>query len=96
MNVVIDQDVATFRAEPEYGRPVTFEVRHREVDVRRGGWGRNMQPRFVVALLGSDGQGFAHFVSFEKACASALSRATRYERAYSKPRGIQCTLREAS
>lgn len=91
MNVVIEKTEATFRAEPEYGRPVTFEVRSRLVDVSRTGWRRNMQERYVVGLKGSDGQGFAQFVSFERACSAALSRARRYERAYSRPRGIQRT-----
>ena len=91
MNADIGDDYATFRAEPIYGRAVTFEVRQRQIDVRRDrGWGgRNLQPRFVVGLKGSDGDGFAHFTTFEKACRAALSRASRYERAYDKPRGIQ-------
>lgn len=91
MNVTIETAHATFRAEPEYGRPVTFEVRLRSVNVSQSrGWGsKNMQQRYVVGLLGSDGAGFAHFMSFEKACQSALSRASRYEKAYSRPRGVQ-------
>jgi hypothetical protein len=90
MNVVIETAHATFRAEPEYGRPVTFEVRVRTVNVsQHSGWSRNMQSRYVVGLKGSDGAGFAHFMSFEKACQSALSRARRYEKAYSRPRGLQ-------
>lgn len=89
MNVVIETAYATFRAEPQYGRPVTFEVREREVDVAsRNSWRKNVQTRYVVGLKGSDGGGFAHFISFEKACASALSRCRRFEKAYSEPRGV--------
>lgn len=96
MNVTIETAHATFRAEPEHGRPVTFEVRLRSVNVAStSGWySRNMQTRYVVGLKGSDGQGFCQFASFEKACASALSRARRYEKAYSKPRGIAATSRQ--
>lgn len=90
MNVTIDTAHATFRAEPLHGRPVTFEVTLREIDVRqrRTAWGRNMQQRYVVQLKGSTGDGFAHFTSFEAACRSALARARKYERAFDKPRGI--------
>lgn len=94
MDVQIDDTHATFRVQPDHGRAVTFEVRLREVDIRTGqGWRRNMQRRYVVGLLGSDGAGFAHFLSFEKACSAALSRARRYERAYAKPRGVQVRAR---
>ena len=96
MNVNIETAYATFRAEPEHGRPVTFEVRLRTVNVSsdRSYWrSRNMRDRYVVGLKGSDGAGFCQFTSFEKACASALSRANRYERAYSKSRGIAARAR---
>jgi len=96
MDVVIETAHATFRAEPEFGRPVTFEVRLRKVDVSRSNWTRNRQDRYVVGLKGSDGDGFGHFMSFEKACAAALSRARRYERAYAKPRGIAALKKEAA
>lgn len=90
MNVIIDTAHATFRAEPEHGRPVTFEVRLRRINVASDNYWRskNLQDRYVVGLLGSDGSGFCHYASFTKACAAALSRAKRYEKAYSKPRGI--------
>ena len=88
MNAVIETGFATFRAEPEHHRPVTFEVRVQRVNVAGNPWSKNMQSRYVVGLKGSAGPGFAHFTSFEKACQSALSRARRFEKAYSKPRGI--------
>lgn len=87
MNATIGTDHATFRAEPAHGRPVTFEVRYRTIDVSTG-WGRNMQDRYVVGLLGSDGDGFSHHTTFETACARALTRARRFEAAYSKPRPV--------
>lgn len=99
MNVVIETAHATFRAEPEHGRPVTFEVRLRTVDVSsdRNYWrSKNMQARYVVGLLGSDGAGFAQFASFEKACSAALSRARRYEKAYSVQRGVIVRRREVA
>jgi len=91
MDVRIEHDFATFRAEPEHGQPVTFEVRFREVTVSSATWPyrRNVSGKFVVGLIGSTGAGFAQFRSFEKACSSALSRARRYERAYAVPRGVQ-------
>ena len=90
MNATIETAYATFRAEPEHHRPVTFEVRLQRVDVSRDrAWRvKNLQERYVVGLKGSAGSGFAHFVSFEKACQAALSRARRFEKAYSKPRGL--------
>lgn len=82
IEVAIDQGHARARVAPEHGRPVTFDVRFRPIDV--GVSRRNIQDRFVVGLLGSDGDGFAHFTKFETAVASMLSRANRYHRAYSK------------
>jgi hypothetical protein len=57
---------------PEHGRTVAFVVEWRLVDV--GQYHRNRQWRYVVGLHGSDGQGFCHYLSFERAC--------------SKPRGL--------
>jgi hypothetical protein len=79
VNVVFDADYASVTAEPAHGRAVTFEVRFRKVSVSRS-------PRYVVGLKGSDGDGFAHFTTFDRACRSAMWRARRYERAFDKPR----------
>ncbi len=87
IEVTYEEDRATFATRPEYGKPVTFEVRFRSAVVGRSGWGGARKAgRYVVGLKGSDGNGFAHFTTFEAACRSALSRARRYERAFSKPR----------
>jgi len=90
MNVVVGEESATFRAEPEHGRPVTFCVSWRKVDVSNAkSWRKKCNWRYVVHLIGSAGGGFSHHTSFEAACRSALSRARRYEKAYSRPRGVQ-------
>jgi hypothetical protein len=88
LDVTFEADIAHFAARPEHGKPVVFEVRFREIAVGNdSGWGRRRKAgRYVVGLKGSDGAGFANFTTFEAACRSALSRARRYERAYSKPR----------
>lgn len=92
IEAIFDEEAATFAVRPEHGKPVTFEVRHRELDVAGPTlrtWGQHrFAHRFVVGLKGSSGHGFAHFTSFEAACRSALYRARRYERAYSVPRGV--------
>lgn len=91
MQVVYDHRNATFRAEPEHGKPVVFEVVEELVDVRRrkpGEWNRpNHRYRYVVRLKGSKGM-FSFHKSFELACEKALKRATQYEQAYSVPRGL--------
>lgn len=81
-------DHATITASPEYGRAVTFEVRWRDVRLGNDWYNRRREPRFVVGLLGSDGAGFSQHVSFERAVSACLSRARRYDKAYSVPRGI--------
>ena len=91
IEAVIESDAATYAVRPEHGKPVTFVVAVRAVNVTRARWGyapRRMADRFVVGLKGSDGPGFASHTSFEAACRSALSRARRYDRAYSVPRGV--------
>lgn len=95
---VNDQD-ATFVVEPEHGRRVVFEVRHREVHVSRRTSGIYMgtpRLRWVVGLKGSDGDGLSAHSSFERALRSALWRARRYERAYSVPRGVPAPMRGAA
>lgn len=86
----VDGERATIQTRPEYGRPVTFEVRRRKVKVGGGGYWTppRAEQRYVVGLKGSDGDGFSTHLSFETACSRALSRARRYEQAYSKPRGV--------
>lgn len=91
LEVEINEQHATYAVDPEHGARVVFEVRYREVNISRSRW-RNLKDRYVVGLKGSDGDGFAHFTSFEKACRSALYRARRYEKAYSKPRGTRQTV----
>lgn len=90
LDVSIDSDGATFAARPAYGKPVTFVVESREINVSRSGYwyAKRVAPRFVVALKGSSGDGFSHHTSFDEACKRALSRARRYEKAYSQPRGV--------
>lgn len=90
MNVVYYEHGATFRAEPEHGKPVTIEVVREKTDIRRRHqWGvrPRYEWRYVVRLKGSRGE-FSHHWSFERACKMALSRAKRYEEAYSVPRGL--------
>ena len=78
LEVEIDAAGATYAATPEYGQRVVFEVRWRVV--------RHGPPRFVVQLKNSSGDGFSQHLKFETACRAALSRARRYDRAFSKPR----------
>lgn len=92
---MIDVEIGTGYAcaivEPEHGRRVVFEVRLRSLKVRRqSGWPytRDTGNVYVVGLKGSDGEGFAHHHSFERAVQGMLSRARRYAKAYSVPRGV--------
>lgn len=88
MIAVIDTHEATFATQPEHGRPVTFVVTSRTINVARySAWGKRYETRYVVGLKGSDGNGFSHHTSFEVAVRNALSRAHRYVKAYSRPRG---------
>ena len=77
--------------QPEHGRPVTFVVTSRQVNVARAAWGKRYETRYVVGLKGSGGNGFSHHTSFEVAVRHALARARRYELAYSRPRGLAAT-----
>ena len=70
----------------EFGKGVVFVVEWRLCDV--GARHRRMEWRYVLGLKGSTGQGFSHYMSFDRACSALLSRARRYDRAYSKPRGL--------
>ncbi|HJR88951.1 MAG TPA: hypothetical protein VJ782_02195 [Aeromicrobium sp.] len=91
IDVVIEQDAATFAVRPPFGKPVTFVVTEKNVNVSRqtGSFvARREAPRFVVGLKGSHGNGFSHHTTFEAACSRALSRARRYDRAYSVPRRV--------
>lgn len=90
---MIDVQIETAHAvaivTPPHGRPVTFEVRLRDLSWRgRDGWTRHAKSAYVVGLKGSDGSGFGHHYKFERAVASMLYRARRYEKAYSVPRGV--------
>lgn len=90
MDVDINTEDACVIVSPDYGRRVTFEVRRRTIDISSGdSWRSNRKSRFVVGIKGSEGRGFSHHVSFEAAIKSVLYRARRYDKAYSKPRGIQ-------
>jgi hypothetical protein len=91
IEVMIDSDAAVLVARPPYGKPVTFVVEEREIDVARntGSWyQRRTARRFVVGLKGGTRTGFSHHTSFELAVTRAMSRARRYDRAYSVPRGM--------
>lgn len=90
--VTYESESATFATRPPHGRPVTFVVIPREVNVTqsRSSWSTaRMATRYVVSLKGSTGSGFSHHTTYEAACKSALIRASRYVRAYSVPRGIE-------
>jgi hypothetical protein len=91
MRVEYNEDSAEFATEPEHGKPVTFVVTSRRINVAKANgsyWSKRYAGRFVVGLKGSAGDGFSHHSTFEAACKSALYRARRYERAYSTPRGL--------
>jgi len=92
IEVTIDSDAAVLVARPPYGKPVTFVVEQRDVNVARPVrsyyLNKRIAPRFVVGLKGGNGDGFSHHTSFEEACKRAISRARRYDRAYSVPRGV--------
>lgn len=55
---VKDDERAEFTVKGKRGQHVTFDVRLRHVKVGRV---MGYQPRYVVGLKGSDGDGFAHF-----------------------------------
>jgi len=89
IEATIDAQHATFRVTPPHGRPVTFEVALRRVDVTRshsGYYQTRFADRYVVQMLGSWGSGFGTFTSFDAAVRSCLHRARRYARAYSVER----------
>lgn len=87
--VEIGTAYASAIVEPECGRRVVFEVRLRSLTYRkRDGWRAHAKDAYVVGLKGSDGEGFGHHYKFERAVASMLYRARRYEKAYSVPRGV--------
>lgn len=89
LEVSYEEDGATFVARPTYGKPVVFEVARRRAPVGKPSWGRqSVEIRYVVQLRGSSGAGFSTHISYDAACKSALSRARRYEKAYSVPRGL--------
>lgn len=98
LEVSIESHSAVFVARPEHGRPVTFVVEQRDVNVanttRSYYWAKRIASRYVVGLKGSTGNGFSHHVSFDEACKRALSRARRYDKAYSVPRSVPATSRE--
>lgn len=82
---------ASFAVRPTHGKPVTFMVSERDINVARPQTyytAKRVAPRFVVHLKGSTGDGFSHHTSFEQACARALSRARRYDKAYSVERRV--------
>lgn len=86
--VEIDETSASYSARPEHGRPVTFCVSRREINVAKpSGWYKpaTVKERFVVHLKNSDGM-FSQHVTLEAACKAAMSRARRYDSAYSKQR----------
>jgi len=85
-----EEDGALFVVEPEYGCRVVFEVSRRRAPVGpRSTWGtQRCESRYVVGLKGSNGNGFSTHVSYEAACKAARIRAQKYERAYSRPRGL--------
>lgn len=89
IEVTYGEDSAEFVTRPEFGRPVTFVVTSRAINVAKA-TGSYVMPRradrFVVGLKGSNGDGFSHHTTFDAACRSALHRARRYEKAYSVPR----------
>lgn len=83
LTVEIDTDHATFVVDPPYGSRVVFEVRLRDITIDCRYTRTRLNDRYVVGLKGSNGNGFSQHLSFERACAAALSRARRYDRAYS-------------
>jgi hypothetical protein len=89
IEVEINESDATFIVDPEHGHRVVFEVRWRRP---KGA----ATERFVVGLKGSDGEGFSAHVLFDRACRSALWRARRYQKAFSKPREIPARMRGAA
>lgn len=91
IEATITEDGAVYAVRPDHGKPVTFVVTLRNIDVsnRNGSyWSKRFADRFVVGLKGSTGHGFSHHTTLEAACRSAHYRARRYERAYSVPRGV--------
>lgn len=46
--VDIETAYATFAVRPDFGRPVTFEVRLREVDVSRSAWTKSRSGACLV------------------------------------------------
>lgn len=82
----ISEDHALIKVVPEEpGKPVTFEVRYRTVRIWNG-WNYYHPSAYVVGLKGSDGEGFSHHYTFEKAVQAVFIRARRYERAYARRR----------
>jgi hypothetical protein len=80
-----EEDEARIRVVPEHGKAITFVVDRRRAPVTRS---LACETRYVVGLRGSGGNGFSTHTSYEAACRSALSRATRYGKAYAKARGV--------
>ena len=80
MNITADYDGmnrASFVISPPFGRAVTLVVTPRRTP--RG-------TRWVVSTPANLGDGFSRHTTYEAACKAALSRAKRYDRAYSTPR----------
>ncbi|HKY58338.1 MAG TPA: hypothetical protein VJL80_09895 [Aeromicrobium sp.] len=91
IDVTINENTAEYVVRPTHGRPVTFVVEFRTAIISgaRSVYRRSQSGnRYVVGLKGSTGAGFSTHTSFEAACRSALSRARKYAKAYSIPRGV--------
>lgn len=90
IEVTFDAERAEAVVDPAYGRRVVFVVERRTVRTgKRNHWYQPQANRWVVGLRGSQTDGFSSHSTYEGACTSLLSRARRYERAYSVPRGLQ-------
>lgn len=88
INADIAGDGASIVVAPEYGDPITIEVEFKETCISGPrAWRKAYGKRYVVHLKGS-GDKFAHFTTLELGVRSALVRARRYEKAYSKPRQV--------
>jgi len=88
IDMTVDSDSTIVYARPPYGRPIAFMVELRRVKISKSRWDNRRETRYVVTLKGNREAEFSRHLTQEAAQKACLSRARKYDRAYSVPRGL--------
>lgn len=88
VEMTIDGERTVIYARPDHGRPIAFLVEPRFVKISWSRYDQRRETRYVVGLKGNHDTVFSRHVTEEAAQRACLRRATKYDRAYSVPRGL--------